>query len=143
MWFEETERGFEIFDSYNRIAKSAEKKPILLFNEADALFSKRKENTHSSTKQYKCDSEHNSGRNGTLWRHHDSNYQFTGKSWWCLRRRFLFKVKFDNPSAEIKVKIWQSTYMDCTGLCTYVGIKIQILRWWNWCIVRKITMKKW
>lgn len=110
MWFGESEKRVkEIFDSYNRIAKSAEKKPILLFNEADALFSKRKENTHSSTSNTE-----NTIQNIIL----DEMERFEGimiattnlqgNLDSAYERRFLFKVKFDNPSAEIKVKIWQS-----------------------------------
>lgn len=110
MWFGESEKRVkEIFDSYNRIAKSAEKKPILLFNEADALFSKRKENTHSSTSNTE-----NAIQNIIL----DEMERFEGimiattnlqgNLDSAYERRFLFKVKFDNPTAEIKAKIWQS-----------------------------------
>lgn len=110
MWFGESEKRVkEIFDSYNRIAKSAEKKPILLFNEADALFSKRKENTQSSTSNTE-----NAIQNIIL----DEMERFEGimiattnlqgNLDSAYERRFLFKVKFDNPSAKIKAKIWQS-----------------------------------
>lgn len=51
-WFGESEKLFkQIFTDYRKMCEKEEKKPILLFNEADALFSKRKDVNSGSCAQ--------------------------------------------------------------------------------------------
>jgi SpoVK/Ycf46/Vps4 family AAA+-type ATPase len=52
MWFGESEKIIKrIFTDYKAYAKESERMPILLFNEADAIISKRKENSTSNVSQ--------------------------------------------------------------------------------------------
>ncbi|HEY5591169.1 MAG TPA: ATP-binding protein [Paludibacter sp.] len=110
MWFGESEKLIkEIFDSYKKICNNKKNIPILLFNEADAILSKRLENSQSNTGQTE-----NAIQNILL----EELERFEGimvattnlennldKSY---ERRFLFKIKFESPTNEIKSKIWKS-----------------------------------
>ena len=102
-----------IFEKYERFCRQAQERgenlPILLFNEADALFGKRVEDPERS-----FDIENNHIQSVLL--------DYIEKQEGILiittnlasaldeafERRFLYKIRFEKPSAEVKEKIWKS-----------------------------------
>lgn len=110
MWFGESEKKIkEIFTNYAQLCKSCEIKPILLFNEADAIFGKRKESNASNVAQTENAMqniilEEMEKLDGILIATTNLNQNLDA----AFERRFLFKIKFEKPSDEAKRKIWQS-----------------------------------
>lgn len=107
-WFGESEKKIkEIFDKYRQLCKDAEQTPILLFNEADAVLSKRKDVGVSNVAQTE-----NAIQNiilqemetldGILIATTNLANNFDA----AFERRFLFKVKFEKPTIEAKMRIW-------------------------------------
>lgn len=110
MWFGESEKRIkDIFDSYRRVTKSVEKLPILLFNEADAILNQRNENSHSNTGKTE-----NAIQNILLEELERfegimiATTNLQGNLDAAYERRFLFKIKFETPTVEVKSKIWQN-----------------------------------
>lgn len=110
MWFGESEKIIKrIFTDYNAYAKECKLTPILLFNEADAIISKRKENSNSNVAQTE-----NSIQNIIL----EEMENFEGILMAttnladnldaAFERRFLFKVHFNKPTKKVRAKIWKS-----------------------------------
>lgn len=110
MWFGESEKKIkEIFTNYAALCKSCDIKPILLFNEADAIFGKRKDNNASSVAQTEnaiqnIILEEMEKLDGILIATTNLNKNLDA----AFERRFLFKVQFEKPTLEAKQKIWQS-----------------------------------
>jgi ATPases of the AAA+ class len=110
MWFGESEKRIkEIFLNYKALCKTESLKPILLFNEADAIFGKRKDNNASSVAQTEnaiqnIILEEMENLDGILIATTNLNKNLDA----AFERRFLFKVKFEKPTLEAKQKIWQS-----------------------------------
>jgi len=110
MWFGESEKRIkEIFTNYKSFCKSESIKPILLFNEADAIFGKRKDGNASNVAQTEnaiqnIILEEMEKLDGILIATTNLNENLDA----AFERRFLFKVKFEKPSLEAKQKIWQS-----------------------------------
>lgn len=113
-WFGESEKRIKkIFTSYKNACEIAEKKgelmPILLFNEADALISKRKSDTSGN-----CAQTENAIQNIILEELENLKGIFIATTNLAsnmdsaFERRFLFKIKFENPSVEAKTSIWMS-----------------------------------
>jgi hypothetical protein len=110
MWFGESEKQVkEIFTNYKKACRKNQVKPILLFNEADGVMSKRSDNRRSSVDQTLNtiqnilleEFEKNEGiiiATTNLVDNLDSAFE----------RRFLFKVQFEKPSYETKRQIWKS-----------------------------------
>lgn len=110
MWFGESQKLVKkIFTDYYKFKKTQKVCPILLFNEADAIIGKRKSAGSSSV----ADTE-NAIQNVLLEELENfdgilfatSNLVANLDS--AFERRFLFKVKFENPSTENAAKIWKS-----------------------------------
>lgn len=110
MWFGESQKLVKkIFTDYYNFKKTQKVCPILLFNEADAIIGKRKNAGSSSI----ADTE-NAIQNVLLEELENfdgilfatSNLVANLDS--AFERRFLFKVKFENPSTENAAKIWKS-----------------------------------
>lgn len=110
MWFGESEKIIKrIFTNYKAYAKDAERTPILLFNEADAIISKRKENSNSNVAQTE-----NAIQNIIL--EELENFEgilmattnLANNLDIAFERRFLFKVLFKKPTKEVRGKIWKS-----------------------------------
>jgi len=110
MWYGESEKIIKrIFTDYNAYAKDCERMPILLFNEADAIISKRKENSFSNVLQTE-----NTIQNIIL----EELENFEGIFFAttnlaknldsAFERRFLFKIEFQIPDISVKAKIWKS-----------------------------------
>ena len=114
-WFGESEKQIkEIFTGYRNLCKSGgkgngERLPILLFNEADGILSKRREVGFSNTAQTE-----NAMQNIILEEMERldgimiATTNLADNLDAAFERRFLFKVKFENPSVEAKEKIWRS-----------------------------------
>lgn len=103
----------EVFNRYRELCRDAETVPILFFNEADGIFSKRFENVKRSVE--KMD---NAMQNiilqeletleGILIATTNLTQTLDG----AFERRFLFKVEFRNPEVDVKAKIWEAMLKD-------------------------------
>ncbi len=145
MWFGQSEKIIKkIFTDYEEYAKQSEYPPILLFNEADAIISKRKAVGHSNVAQTEKaiqniileEMEHFSGiliATTNLTENLDPAFD----------RRFLFKILFHKPDAIMRAKIWRQkmpylSLLQCTNLAekfNFSGAQIDN-------IVRKIEIKR-
>ena len=98
-----------IFDKYRSLVKTQERAPILFFNEADAIFGNRMENTQRSV-----DKMENALQNIILQEMEvlDGIMICTTNLTSCLDkafdRRFIYKVEFDKPTHQARKLIWQS-----------------------------------
>lgn len=109
-WFGESEKLFKkIFTDYRRMCETQERKPILLFNEADALFSKRRDVDSGN-----CAQTENALQNILLEELETLDGILIATTNLCnnfdtaFERRFLFKVKFGQPDKAAKKAIWKS-----------------------------------
>ena len=110
MWVGESEKNIKaIFDRYRAVAKNSKHVPILLFNEADAVIGKRKEEAERSV-----DKMENSIQNIILQEMESldgimiATTNLVQNMDAAFERRFLYKVKFDKPELAQRTKIWQS-----------------------------------
>jgi len=110
MWYGESEKIIKrIFTDYKSYAKDCELKPILMFNEADAIIGKRKENITSEV-----DQTENTIQNILLEELENFDGIFLATTNLvknldsAFDRRFLFKIEFQKPITSVKSKIWQS-----------------------------------
>lgn len=145
MWYGESEKKIKgIFADYQRLCLSEKRKPILLFNEADALFSKRRDIISLNTDQTENAIqnillEEMEKLDGILIATTNLVNNFDS----AFERRFLFKIKFDQPTAEAKKGIWKERLPwlsddDCALLAAkynFSGGEIEN-------IVRKSTMQE-
>lgn len=118
MWYGESEKIVkEIFTRYRNQCKRSTLKPILLFNEADGLFSKRKDIGSGSS----VDKTENTIQNIILEEMENldgiliatTNLAENLDS--AFERRFLFKIRLDKPAREAKMRIWQSKLPALSG----------------------------
>lgn len=109
MWFGESEKIIKrIFTDYKAFAKNCKLTPILFFNEADAILSKRQ-----STGASNVSKTENAIQNILL----EEIENFDGILFATTNlienldsafdRRFLFKIKFQKPDVSIKSRIWK------------------------------------
>ena len=122
-WFGESEKLIKkIFTSYSELKKASKKTPILLFNEADAIISKRKDSDSSNVAQTE-----NAMQNIILEELENFDGIFIATTNLAdnldtaFERRFLFKVEFHKPEIEVKAKIWKAKlkkfkFSDCVEL---------------------------
>lgn len=110
MWFGESEKKIkEIFVRYKEMVKNSQITPILLFNEADAVFGKRKDTASGN-----CAQTENAIQNIILQEMETLNgiliatTNLTNNLDAAFERRFVYKIKFEKPSVLAKQKIWQS-----------------------------------
>lgn len=114
MWFGESEKKIKkIFTDYRILCKSCknhnENTPILLFNEADALISKRRDVDSGS-----CSQTENAIQNILLEEMEKLDGIMIATTNLCenmdkaFERRFLFKVKYEKPSLEARENIWRT-----------------------------------
>lgn len=129
MWFGESEKRIKkIFTDYRSLCRSCknhnENMPILLFNEADALISKRSRINNGGSEQTE-----NSMQNILLEEMEKLDGIMIATTNLCenmddaFERRFLFKIKYEKPSIESRSKIWMNklSYMskdDVVALAT-------------------------
>lgn len=109
MWFGESEKKIKgIFDRYKKMVEKSEHAPILLFNEADGILSRRKSNGNSNT-----DQTENAIQNIILQELEEMKGIFiattnlTQNLDKAFERRFLYKVCFEKPGINVRKKIWK------------------------------------
>lgn len=109
MWYGESEKIIkDIFTKYKRQCKRSKLKPILLFNEADAIFASRKTGNNSS-----IDQTENAIQNIILEEMERldgiliATTNLVDNLDKAFERRFLFKIRFDKPTVEAKTNIWR------------------------------------
>ena len=109
-WVGESEKNIkEIFDKYRQTVKAGGTIPILLFNEADAIFGIRQLGAERAV-----DKMENSLQNIILQEMEDldgilmATTNLTSNFDKAFERRFLYKVHFEKPSIEARAAIWQS-----------------------------------
>ena len=114
MWFGESEKSIKkIFSNYRSLCKSCknhnENIPILLFNEADAIISKRGTLDGGGPRQTE-----NAMQNILLEEMEKLAGILIATTNLCenmdaaFERRFLFKIKYEKPSIESRSKIWMN-----------------------------------
>lgn len=125
MWFGESEKIIkQIFKDYKSYTKKQKFTPILFFNEADAIISKRKENYTSNV----SDTEN---RVQNILLEEIENFEgiliattnLANNIDTAFERRFLFKINFQKPSIKAKSQIWKTkmpnlSLKDCELLAT-------------------------
>ncbi len=117
-WFGESEKLIKrVFDDYRNLCKKSKLKPILLFNEADAVFSKRKDSNSSSVAQTEnaiqnIILEEMENLDGIL----VATTNLADNLDKAFERRFLFKIRFDKPTVESKVSIWRNKMPNLTDV---------------------------
>ena len=109
-WVGESEKNIkEVFDNYRQTVKAGGMVPILLFNEADAIFGIRQEGAERAV-----DKMENSIQNIILQEMEDldgiliATTNLTTNLDKAFERRFLYKIRFEKPSVEAKVSIWRT-----------------------------------
>lgn len=109
MWYGESEKIVkDIFTRYKRMCKCSSVKPILLFNEADAIFSKR----HNIDGGRSTDQTENTIQNIILEEMEKldgiliATTNLADNLDKAFERRFLFKIRFERPTVEAKRNIW-------------------------------------
>ena len=110
MWVGESEKNMRrLFRNYKELTKKTAMTPILLFNEADAIFGIRKTGADGAV-----DKMENSLQNIILQEMEDlkgiliATTNLTENLDKAFERRFLYKVRFDKPSVEARTAIWRS-----------------------------------
>lgn len=113
-WVGESEKQVkQLFDTYRNLVKTSEKAPILAFNEADAVFTKRITNVEQSVDQMNnaiadiCLNELET-LDGILIATTNLVGNMMGEKDNALERRFLFKIEFKTPAEDVRAKIWKS-----------------------------------
>ena len=116
-WVGDSERIVKgVFDYYASLCKESSIAPILLFNEADAIFSKRLSNPSDSvdmmmnTIQNIC-LESIENLDGILIATTNLSGNFCDDA---FSRRFIYKINFTTPEADTRTKIWKSMIKDLT-----------------------------
>ena len=112
MWFGESEKRVKkIFEDYRLVMQSSKKCPILFFNEADGLFSKRLSiSSHSRSSQNVLNTMQNillqalESFDGILL----ATTNLTENLDKAFDRRFLFKIRFTRPDADCRYNIWKN-----------------------------------
>ena len=109
-WVGDSEKSIKsVFSIYRRLCRKSERFPILLFNEADAIFMKRIENVEHSVDQM-----NNTMQNIILQEMENldgiliATTNLVGNLDAAFKRRFLFKIEFHKPDAGVRAKIWKS-----------------------------------
>lgn len=109
-WVGDSEKNIKsVFSIYRRLCRKCERFPILLFNEADAIFMKRIENVEHSVDQM-----NNTMQNIILQEMENldgiliATTNLVGNLDPAFERRFLFKIEFHKPDAGVRSKIWKS-----------------------------------
>ena len=109
-WVGDSEKNVKaLFDNYRRKVRDCRQTPILLFNEADAIISRRKEGVEHSV-----DKMENTIQNIILQEMETldgiliatTNLEQNMDK--AFERRFLYKVKFNKPTLDVRRHIWLS-----------------------------------
>ena len=108
MWVGESEKNIkQVFDNYRTKVRECDITPILLFNEADAIISKRKEGAERSV-----DKMENSIQNIILQEMETldgiliATTNLAQNMDKAFERRFLYKIEFEKPTIETRMSMW-------------------------------------
>ena len=114
-WIGDSEKNIkQLFKTYKAIVKESELAPILLFNEADAIFGRR------IKEEFSADKMNNAMQNIILQEMEMldgimiATTNLTDNFDPAFERRFLYKILFKTPEAGVKAKIWKSMVNDLT-----------------------------
>ena len=114
-WVGESEKNLkQLFKTYRTLVRESDVAPILLFNEADAIFGKR------VTEETVSEKLNNTLQNILLQEMESlegiliATTNMTESFDKAFERRFLYKVLFKTPSVGVKAKIWKSMVEDIT-----------------------------
>lgn len=109
-WVGESEKNIKaLFDRYRNICKNSELAPILLFNEADAVLGVRMEGASRAV-----DKMENSIQNIILQEMETlegimiATTNLTTNLDKAFERRFLYKIRFDKPTVNVRAEIWKA-----------------------------------
>ena len=109
-WVGESEKNIKgLFDQYRKMVERSTVAPILLFNEADAIFGIRQEGATRAV-----DKMENSIQNIILQEMERldgiliATTNLTTNLDKAFERRFLYKIRFDRPDEKVKEQIWAS-----------------------------------
>lgn len=134
-WFGQSEKLIKgIFDKYKTYAETCKNTPILLFNEADAILSKRNSNSNSNTSQTE-----NAIQNILLEELENFKGIFIATTNLAANldsafdRRFLFKLNFHKPGLKERLAILEnklpgmkkSDYMQIASFHDFTGSEIE------------------
>lgn len=108
MWVGESEKNIkQIFDNYRSLVSERRVTPVLLFNEADAIIGKRQEGAERAV-----DKMENSLQNIILQEMETldgiliATTNLAQNMDKAFERRFLYKIKFERPTAEARMSMW-------------------------------------
>ncbi len=109
-WVGDSEKAVRgVFKMYRSLCRNSELAPIMLFNEADAIFSKRIEHVEQSVDQM-----NNSIQNIILEEMENlegiliATTNLLSNLDTAFERRFIYKIEFKLPERESREKIWKS-----------------------------------
>lgn len=114
-WVGESEENLSnLFRAYRKAVRESELAPIMVWNEADAIFGKRRNVTNA------VDKMENAMQNIILQELEDlegiliatTNFSIKDGFDPAMERRFLIKINFEKPQVEARTKIWQSMFTD-------------------------------
>ena len=112
-WVGDSEKNIkQLFQTYKNIAKESELAPILLFNEADAIFGKRIYEENSIDKMNNAIQNIILQEMETLDGIMIATTNLTENFDSAFERRFLYKILFRTPETDVKAKIWRSMVDD-------------------------------
>ena len=109
-WVGDSEKNIKaVFDRYRLLVQRSEVAPILLFNEADAIFGQRMEGAQNAV-----DKMENSIQNIILQEMESldgiliATTNLTQNLDSAFERRFLYKICFNRPDVTVREKIWHT-----------------------------------
>lgn len=114
-WVGESEQNLSnLFKAYHKAVKESPLAPIMVWNEADAIFGRRRKVEHA------VDKMENAMQNIILQELEDlegiliatTNFSLKDGFDPAMERRFLIKVCFDKPEVNTRTKIWRSMFTD-------------------------------
>jgi SpoVK/Ycf46/Vps4 family AAA+-type ATPase len=116
-WVGESEKNVKaVFDKYREIVKKSKVAPILLFNEAASIFGRRLTNVSHSADQML-----NTMQNIILQEMESlegiliATTNLTENLDEAFERRFLYKIRFERPDAEVREHIWHNMLPELTN----------------------------
>lgn len=114
-WVGDSERNVrELFKSYRKAVHDCEMAPIMVWNEVDAIFGKRRKVENA------VDKMENAMQNVILQELENlegiliatTNFSIKDGFDSAFERRFIIKVRFDMPEVDTRAKIWSSMFGD-------------------------------
>lgn len=144
MWVGESEKNLKaLFSKYRKVVRDSKVTPILLFNEADAIFGIRQSGAERA-----IDKMENTFQNIILQEMEDlqgimiATTNLSENFDKAFERRFLYKVKFDKPTAKVKAQIWKSMMPELSDAdAQYLSGKFELSGGQIENIVRKKTIQ--